>query len=101
MEDKLSEEIEKGTVSAKDDPKVRAKHLADNYGWDKTEAGTKLWAFGPENAGPNLLVDGTKGIQYMNEIRDSCESAWQWASKEGVMTEENMRGKQTIMYTFY
>jgi elongation factor 2 len=28
----------------------------------------------------------------MNEIRDSCESAWQWASKEGVMTEENMRG---------
>lgn len=28
----------------------------------------------------------------MNEIKDSCESAWQWASKEGVMCEENMRG---------
>jgi elongation factor 2 len=62
MEDKLCEDIEKGRVNAKDDPKVRAKYLADNYGWDKTEAGTKLWAFGPENAGPNLLVDGTKGI---------------------------------------
>ena len=28
----------------------------------------------------------------MSEIRDSCESAWQWATKEGVMCEENMRG---------
>jgi len=27
----------------------------------------------------------------MNEIKDSCESAWQWATREGVMTEENMR----------
>lgn len=39
-----------------------------------------------------MLVDATKGVQYMNEIRDSCESAFQWATKEGVMTEENMRG---------
>jgi hypothetical protein len=28
----------------------------------------------------------------MNEIKDSCESAWQWVTKEAVLTEENMRG---------
>lgn len=28
----------------------------------------------------------------MNEIRDSCEIAFQWATKDSVLTEENMRG---------
>jgi len=28
----------------------------------------------------------------MNEIRESCESAFQWATREGPMTEEHMRG---------
>jgi len=31
-------------------------------------------------------------VQYLNEIRDSCIAAFQWATKEGVMCEENMRG---------
>lgn len=52
----------------------------------------KLWCFGPETSGPNLLVDGTKAVQYLNEIKDSMEAAFQWATKEAVMTEENMRG---------
>jgi elongation factor 2 len=39
-----------------------------------------------------MLVDVTKGVQYMNEIRESMESAFQWATKEGPMTEEHMRG---------
>lgn len=29
----LPEEIEKGKVSAKDDPKTRSKYLVENYGW--------------------------------------------------------------------
>lgn len=92
LTDALADDIEAGKVSAKDDPKVRGNYLFDNYGWDKTDAGVKLWSFGPENAGPNCLVDITKGVQYMNEIKDSCESAFQWASKEAVLTEESMRG---------
>ena len=34
----------------------------------------------------------TKGVQYLNEIKDSVVAAFQWATKEGVMAEENMRG---------
>ena len=48
--------------------------------------------FGPDTTGPNLLTDITKGVQYLNEIKDSCVAAFQWATKEGVMAEENMRG---------
>jgi elongation factor 2 len=52
----------------------------------------KIWCFGPDNAGPNVVVDVTKGVQYMNEIKESMVSAFQWASKQGVLCEENMRG---------
>lgn len=47
--------------------------------------------FGPDTTGPNMMTDVTKGVQYLNEIKDSCIAAFQWASKEGVMCEENMR----------
>ena len=38
--------------------------------------------FGPDGTGPNLLVDTTKGVQYLNEIKDSVVAGFQWASKE-------------------
>lgn len=90
LQDGLPEAIEKGDVGPKDDPKTRGKKLMDTFGWDKNET-LKIWGFGPENSGPNMLVDMTKGIQYMNEIKDSMESAFQWATKEGAVCEESMR----------
>jgi len=51
-----------------------------------------MGCFGPEGTGPNLLVDTTKAVQYLNEIKDSVVAGFQWASKEGVLCEENMRG---------
>jgi len=57
LDEGLPEEIEKGTVNPKDDPKERSKYMAEKYNWDRLEAGPKLWSFGPENAGPNLVVD--------------------------------------------
>lgn len=61
LEDGLSDEIEKGKCSSKDDPKERIKYLAENFGWDRTDA-AKIWSFGPENTGPNLVVDTTKAV---------------------------------------
>jgi len=86
----IPELIEKGDMGPKDDPKIRAKRLIDDFGWNKDET-QKIWGFGPDNNGPNMLVDMTKGVQFMNEIKDSMESAFQWSTKEGPMTEENMR----------
>jgi elongation factor 2 len=91
MSEDLSKEIDEGHISYKDDIKSRARILADKHGWDVTDA-RKIWCFGPETAGPNILFDQTKSVQYLNEIKDSCVAAFQWASKEGVLCNENMRG---------
>ena len=90
MEEGLAEAIDEGTVGPRDEPKARSKILVDKFGWDKDLA-KKIWCFGPDTTGPNMLTDVTKGVQYLNEIKDSCVAAFQWAAKEGVVCEENMR----------
>jgi len=52
----------------------------------------RIWGFGPDTNGPNLLMDKTKGIQYVGEIKDSCASGFQWATKEGALCGESLRG---------
>jgi elongation factor 2 len=71
--------------------KGRGRLFADEYDWNVDEA-RKIWCFGPDGAGPNVVVDVTKGVQNMNEVKDSFVAAWNWATKEGVMAEETMRG---------
>ena len=39
-----------------------------------------------------MLIDVAKGVQFLNEIKDSMEAAFQWATKEGLLCDENMRG---------
>ena len=70
-----------GDVSPKQDFKIRGRYLADKYEYDITEA-RKIWCFGPDTLGPNLLIDATKGVQYLNEIKDSVVAGFQWATKE-------------------
>lgn len=95
--DGLSEVIDRGEIGPRDDPKVRGKRLAEEFGWDPMEA-RKIWAFGPNTNGPNALVDVTKGVQYLNEIKDSVVAGLQWVTKEGVLTQENMRGIRFNIY---
>jgi elongation factor 2 len=91
LNDDLADEIDKGSISARDDFKARAKVLASKYEWDPNDA-RKIWCFGPEGTGPNVFVDQTKAVQYLNEIKESCTAAFSWATKEGILAEENMRG---------
>jgi len=90
MPDGLAEDIEKGEVNPRDDFKTRGRYLADKYDYDITEA-RKIWCFGPDTDGPNLMIDCSKGVQYLNEIKDSVVAGFQWATKEGVLCDENMR----------
>eukprot|EP00850_Spirogloea_muscicola_P005152 SM000023S07608 [mRNA] locus=s23:471523:475978:- [translate_table: standard] len=91
LEDGLAEAIDDGRIGPRDDPKVRSQILTSEFGWDK-EVTKKIWCFGPDTTGPNMVVDMCKGVQYLNEIKDSVIAAMQWASKEGVLADENMRG---------
>ena len=85
LSEELIQDIEQGKIGPRDDFKLRARALADEvcsffllpfpfifadrlifslsqHGWDVTEA-RKIWCFGPDGGGPNLLVDSTKGVQ--------------------------------------
>ena len=91
LDEKLVEEIDNGTIRASDDFKLTSRTLIDKYGWEQHDA-KKLWVFGPDQMGPNFLVDQTKAVQYLTEIRDSMESSFQDVTRMGVLAEENMRG---------
>ncbi|TMW63526.1 hypothetical protein Poli38472_002467 [Pythium oligandrum] len=91
--DELTDAIDEGVqeVDARYDVKLRARYLADNHGWDVTDA-RKIWCYGPDGTGPNIFVDATKGVSYLNEIKESVVGGFQWATKDGVLCEEGVRG---------
>jgi len=91
MDEELCKAVEDGPCGPKADPKERIKVFRDKFDWDENAA-RKIWAWGPETDGPNLVVDQTTAVQYMNEIKEHVNSAFQWTSKEGPLCEENMRG---------
>jgi len=91
MPDGLAEAIDDGKVTPRQEAKERGRYLADHFEMDVGEA-RKIWCFGPDGQGPNIVMDCTKGVQYLNEIKDSVVAGFQWATKEGVLAEENMRG---------
>jgi len=95
--DELTLALENGELTSNQDIKVRGKILKEKFNWDDNEA-RKIWAFGPEANPLNIVVDGTKGIQYMNEIRDHVVTGFQMNTKKGVLAEEVLRGaKFTIL----
>jgi len=91
LTEEFSIAVDDGKINVKEDPKIRARYLADTFEWDVNDA-RRIWCFGPENSGPNCVVDVTKGVQNMGELKDSFVAAFQWAAKEGPIADENMRG---------
>ncbi|EOD04372.1 hypothetical protein EMIHUDRAFT_312577 [Emiliania huxleyi CCMP1516] len=66
----LADSIEEGEVSAGMDRKARTRVLCDKFGWDRQTA-QKIWCFGPDGTGPNLVVD----------IKDSVGAGSQWTCR--------------------
>jgi len=59
----LMEAIELKDIAADQEPKVRARTLADKFGWDVEEP-RKIWNFGPEGMPimRNILLEATRGV---------------------------------------
>jgi len=90
--DELVKVIDNGDIYQDQDSKKRARMLIDEHNWDPTDA-KKIWCFGcPPDGIPNLLVDTTKGVQYLNEIKDSMVGAFTQVSLAGIIAEETMMG---------
>jgi len=73
------------------DSKVLAHYLTDTYQWNGNDA-RRIWCFGPDNCGANVMVNQCGSVQYLHEVKDSVVTGFQWATKQGVLCDEPMRG---------
>lgn len=58
LDEGIAQDIESGKVSIKDPIRKTGKFFEENYGWDLL-ASRNIWAFGPDDMGPNILQDDT------------------------------------------
>jgi elongation factor 2 len=91
LEEALIAAIENNDITPRMDAKTRAKELQNKYGWEQTDS-RRVWSFGPDSEGANLLVDTTKSAEYLQEIKEHLVGSFQWATKLGVLCEEPLRG---------
>jgi elongation factor 2 len=86
----LAEEMESGRITTQMDKKEFARVLTTDFNFDKNDV-AKIWAFGPDDEGPNMIVDVTQGCQFMNEIKDSCVNGFNGVTQGGVICDEICR----------
>ncbi|KAF5658964.1 elongation factor 2 [Fusarium heterosporum] len=91
LEKGISNDIESGAVRIRDPIRKTAKFFEEKHGWDKLAA-RSIWAFGPEETGPNILQDDTLPTEVdkktLNAVKESIRQGFSWATREGPLCEE-------------
>ena len=64
--------------------------LVDTHNWKKRDV-KKIWGFN-EPVANCLVLDATKGVQNLDEIKDSILAAFRWCTKEGALCGQRCRG---------
>ncbi|PGH18508.1 hypothetical protein AJ80_04478 [Polytolypa hystricis UAMH7299] len=94
LDDGIAEDIESGRVSIHDPIRKVGQFFEQNYDWDKLAA-RSIWAFGPDDMGPNVLQDDTLPSQVdkklLGTVRDSIRQGFSWGTREGPLCEEPIR----------
>jgi len=86
LEPEIMELVRKGEIHEALDRKTLAKILKD-AGWETDEA-RGVWAVDSHGC---ILVDVTKGLQYLNEVKDYIINGFTWAMDEGPLAHELLR----------
>ncbi|KAM0686765.1 translation elongation factor 2 [Conglomerata obtusa] len=90
LEEEIVENIINGKLVHKD-PKERAalwkEHIDCSEDYVK-----KILFYGPEDKGPNIIVDETKGIAYLNEIKEYMREGFREVTSRGPLVGEMLRG---------
>ncbi|XP_075259496.1 116 kDa U5 small nuclear ribonucleoprotein component-like isoform X2 [Convolutriloba macropyga] len=94
LEKGLAEDLETEVISISWNRKKLGEFFQFKYDWDLLAA-RSIWAFGPDAAGPNILVDDTLPSEVdkalLNSIRDSVVQGFQWGTREGPLCDEPIR----------
>merc|ERR1712242_465777 len=94
LEDEFIKAVDEDEITLPNQAEMKkfGRNLADNFGWDIGEA-RKIWTFGcPPDAKANCVVDVTKGVQFLNEIKDHVVGAFMQVTTGGILCDEVMRG---------
>jgi elongation factor 2 len=83
--------VEERRVTDDQERKERANVLRE-LGWETHEARNVVSILGP-----NILVDATKGVQYMNEVEDYVIEAFKEVVEEGPIMREPSRGLKVMI----
>jgi 116 kDa U5 small nuclear ribonucleoprotein component len=74
LERGIAEDIETGRVNMRMTAKERGKFFEEKYKWDLL-ASRSIWAFGPDEHGPNALLDDTLPSQVSIQYLGDCSSS--------------------------
>ena len=94
LDDGIAEDIEAGRVNIKDPARKVGKFFEENYGYDLL-ASRNIWAFGPDDMGPNILQNDTLpsevDVKLLRSVRETLRQGFSWATREGPLCEEPIR----------
>ncbi|KAK4954446.1 hypothetical protein LTR10_007877 [Elasticomyces elasticus] len=94
LDEGVAEDIESGAVRIRDPVRVVGKFFEEKYGYDLL-ASRNIWAFGPEEMGPNLLVNdtlpGEVDAKVLRGVKDGIKQGFSWGTREGPLCEEPIR----------
>eukprot|EP00866_Antonospora_locustae_P001825 jgi/Antlo1/1825/958 len=90
LDEELIRNIENEKLVCKD-PKERAQRFNNVLGI-KEEWVRKIMFYGPLDKGPNIMVDETKGVAHLHEIKDHLRAAFQHLTESGPLIGEPLRG---------
>ncbi|MFA5364269.1 MAG: elongation factor EF-2 [Candidatus Bathyarchaeia archaeon] len=88
LEQNVIDLMEKGSLFEAMGNKRIGTTLRDEAGWTAQEA-KNIWALEEHR---NILVDMTKGVQYLREVKETVASGFRWAARNGPLCDEPMRG---------
>jgi U5 small nuclear ribonucleoprotein component len=96
LDDGLAENLEAGKVKTQWDQKKLGRFFQVNYNWDLLSS-RSVWAFGDSPThGTNILMDDTLPSEVDTSLLKTCKSSivqgFQWATREGPLCEEPVRG---------
>jgi len=86
LEPEIAEKCRTGELSEMKDKKEMTKILRD-HGWD-ADVSKKVMRFDSRG---NVMINGTKGVQFIDESTDSILSGFDDVMKEGPLAREQMR----------
>ncbi|CAL1694332.1 unnamed protein product [Somion occarium] len=94
LERGIAEDLENGRVTMRMSPKERGTFFQEKYQWDLL-ASRSIWAFGPDENGPNILLDDTLPSQVdkklLGTVKEHIKQGFQWGAREGPLCDEPMR----------